>query len=200
MQTGQSLSRDTRALPRFRCIHHLEPIDVFHRPAGYLAGEDGAIAHHVHIQGRAQGQGRYYSRKLLLNVQRSRHCISLQRDNDRSYYARKSGELWAIIDDMLGEEEQIPLCRFGGKAIQPRPRLSRLAGRASGEPGDWRAVVQPEDLLALLVRLAEHAGDGALTFRLQGPGDGLTVVLAVLDNFKYVGPGLSIFKRAPAAA
>ncbi len=96
-----------------------------------------------------------YARELLLKVMESRHKISLHRENDRIYFSKKSGEAWAILEELLTDFDKIILIKFGAEDFKIKLLFYRLATHFSiHDPvEDWPLAFTPDDLALLQEQL-----------------------------------------------
>ena len=142
-------------------------------------------------------QRSHHARDLLFKVLASRHRISLQRENDRLYYARKSNELGALVDELVGDDELILWSRIGAQDLQPRALFFSLTESAGIAPAHWQSGVHPEDLPRLLE--ADAKASGRLTLRLAS-AEGYVPVEVQVDHFNHLGRGITVVKRLPPEA
>ena len=96
-----------------------------------------------------------YSYQLLMNVMESRHKLSLQRENDRLYYARKSSEASVILENKLNHFEQIFLIKHGENDYKVGPMFYRLTEQNNPifDAEDWTLAVHLDDVALLRLHL-----------------------------------------------
>ncbi len=142
-----------------------------------------------------------YARELLLKVMESRHKISLHRENDRIYYAKKTGEAWAILEELLTDFDKIILIKFGAEDFKIKHLFYRLATHFSiHDPvEDWPFAFAPDDLAVLRQQL-----DNTTTTQAQ---NAFSIGFCTAPNqydrrevwverFNFMGQSLAVLKLA----
>jgi K+-sensing histidine kinase KdpD len=92
-----------------------------------------------------------YARDLMLKVGNSRHLLSLQRENDRLYYAQKSSEAWYVLELLIKDFEHVILLQHGHDPVRLEPLFYQLTGLSPADipAAQWEDCVHPEDRPAL---------------------------------------------------
>lgn len=143
-----------------------------------------------------------YARELLLKVNDSRHLISLQRENDRLFYAQKSSDAWVVLETLIQEFDQVILLQYGQDTIRLEPLFYELTGQRPHEvePHQWLEYVHPDDRDLLVQRLAS-GGMSKLspsTFSLRFADTTAvdpTPIAVNLTRHMFMGQALSILVR-----
>jgi len=143
-----------------------------------------------------------YARELMLKVMESRHKISLHRENDRIFYAKKTNEAWAILEELLTDFDKIILIKFGDSEYKLEPLLYKLATcfQIQNATENWTQAFAPEDMPLLMAHLDGDAKrtQALATFHVgfwQGPGQFERHAVCV-DRFSFMGKSLSVLKLA----
>ena len=143
-----------------------------------------------------------YSRELMLRVMESRHKISLHRENDRIYYAKKTNEAWAILEEFLTDFDKIILIKFGDSDYKLEPLLYKLAKGFQIENSieNWPQAFVPEDIQALNAYLDGDSSQSKeqVSFNLgfcQAPNRFERHAVCV-ERFNFMGKSLSVLKLA----
>ena len=99
-----------------------------------------------------------YARELLLKVSNSRYAISLQRENDRLYYAQKSNEAWGILETLIKDFDQVILMQYGAETVRLEPLFYQLTRLSPDKVHslEWLSYVHPEDRSKLVQILESH--------------------------------------------
>lgn len=112
-----------------------------------------------------------YSNHLLLKVSQSRHKISLYRENDRLYLARKTSATLSAIDTIFSRFDQVLLLKLANGSLYPQSLLYQLSGWPARMQGkDGVELFHADDLATLLAHMQqiENGGAGrALQIRLM---------------------------------
>ncbi len=142
-----------------------------------------------------------YARQMVLKIMASRHKISLQRENDRLYFSKKSNEAWTILEEMLTSFDDLILLQFGGASVKLEPLFFALAknGHTSLKQEEWQTFVHPDDLAFLLVQLAKPVvrSNSASVFTLRFIADAdATPHRVQLESFTFLGKPLKILRLA----
>jgi hypothetical protein len=144
-----------------------------------------------------------YARELMLKVGDSRHLLSLQRENDRLFYAQKSSEAWIILELLIKDFDRIILVQYG----QDPPRLEPLFHRLTGFPPDriqtshWMESIHPEDRGPLTTLLdpaskSKRNSPTTLTLRFAQSGNFFQHPIAVhLNRFEFMGEPLILLMK-----
>ena len=143
-----------------------------------------------------------YARELLLKVTNSHHKVSLERENDRLFYARKSNEAWTVLEELLTDFDRILLIRFGIDNEQPGPALYRLvphAGSGQMQPVHWSDAIAAEDELPLRRRLDDPNDTEVFRLRLREANGGLLEVPVQIERFQVMDRPLAVLRLASAA-
>jgi K+-sensing histidine kinase KdpD len=101
-----------------------------------------------------------YSRNMVVKIMRSRHKISLQRENDRLYFAKKQNQSWAILEGILTNFDEIVLLKYGAANVRIEPLFLALAHSPKHllAQDEWQTLLHPDDATQLQVALdASHA-------------------------------------------
>jgi hypothetical protein len=107
-----------------------------------------------------------YENQLLLKVSRSRHKISLHRENDRLYLAKRRAASALTLRQLFAHFDEVLLLQLSGSGLFPQALFGRLCGEDAG--ADALACVAPDDRLRLLEALAAaEAGGAARELRLR---------------------------------
>ena len=141
-----------------------------------------------------------YARALLLKVNHSRHIISLQRENDRLHYARKSGQAWSVLELLIEDFDRIFLLQHGSDVIRLEPLFYSLTGRNPQDvtPAQWIDCVHPDDQDALRQSMQIKAGPNPtqkahLHIRLKmHPRDAYREVPLTVTRFLFMSKPLFI--------
>ena len=93
-----------------------------------------------------------YAGELLLKVTQSRQLISLQRENDRLHYARKSSEAWSVLTLFISDFDRVILFQYDHEPPRLGPLFYQLAHQPIEEiePNDWLTAIHPDDRDSLL--------------------------------------------------
>lgn len=138
-----------------------------------------------------------YTQELLLKVMGSRHKVSLQRENDRLFYARKSSEVWAILEELIVDHEKTLLYQYGGDC-KIAPLFYKLATRFTlHHPAhEWELGLAAEDVPLLKQRLLDDRDNAPFEIGLV-QADGTEVrVPVVIDRFHFLGKRFLLMKLA----
>ena len=142
-----------------------------------------------------------YARELLLKVMESRHKISLHRENDRIYYAKKTGEAWAILEELLTDFDKIILIKFGTEDFKIKLLFYRLATHFSIHDSveNWPMAFTPDDLSVLQA----HLDDSAVTHTQKAFSLGFCTAPnhyerrdVWVERFNFMGQSLAVLKLA----
>ena len=143
-----------------------------------------------------------YARELMLKVMASRHKISLHRENDRIYYAKKTNEAWAILEELLTDFDRIILIKFGESDYKLEPLLYKLATcfQIQNSTEKWPQAFAPEDMPVLTAHLDGDASptQDQVTFSVgfcQAPNLFERHDVCV-ERFSFMGKSLSVLKLA----
>lgn len=143
-----------------------------------------------------------YARELLLKVMESRHKISLHRENDRIFYAKKTSEAWAILEELLTDFDKIILIKFGDADYKLEPLFYKLAQSVElHEPVEnWQSGVALEDVSVLSGHL-EGLDANAKNTVFFSVGFCKTPHVferypVVVERFTFMGKSLSVLKLA----
>ena len=143
-----------------------------------------------------------YARELMLKVMASRHKISLHRENDRIYYAKKTNEAWAILEELLTDFDKIILIKFGESDYKLEPLMYKIATcfQIQNSAEQWPEAFAPEDLPVLTAYLngddnQRPAQDSFSVGFCQGPNQFVRHRVCV-DRFSFMGKSLSLLKLA----
>ena len=142
-----------------------------------------------------------YAQGLVLKVMNSRHLLSLQRENDRAFYARKSNEAWAILEELLTDFEDILLLRFGAHDYKLEPLFYRVATQSqlTDASDTWQRSVHPDDLPRLKDALNQSTIAAPFDLRLAQRSGDYQHLRVQVDQFEFMGKRLSVLRRAAAA-
>lgn len=143
-----------------------------------------------------------YAQKLMIKVMESRHKISLVRDNDRLFYARRSNETWAILEELIVDADRNLFYRYGGDDYKISPLFYRLATRLAltQAAAEWDSAVHPEDVAAIRERLGNDRELGPFDIRLLQADGQAVPARVVIDHFRFMGKHLSVLKLAEPLA
>lgn len=110
-----------------------------------------------------------YSNQLWFKVSESRHKISLLRENDRLYLAKKASSAARPLEKMLTEFDKVLLLKLPGGGCHPQQALYRLAALAeSATPvHEWMHLFHPDDRARLEAYLKNFEEIGASGKSLQ---------------------------------
>lgn len=143
-----------------------------------------------------------YARELLLKVMESRHKISLHRENDRIYYAKKTSEAWAILEELLTDFDKIILIKFGDADYKLEPLFYKLAQNFQIHDAveNWQSVLVSEDrdvlnehLESLNATITNPVVFSLGFFNSQNVRERYAVVV---DRFTFMGKSLAVLKLA----
>lgn len=142
-----------------------------------------------------------YARDLMLKVMQSRHKTSLLRENDRLFYAKKSSEIWAILEELVLDDEITLLVVFGSSDYKLRPLFYRLATRfkLNDPPDQWAMGVHQEDVARLQTCISDENKNKAFDVRLIRDDGSEHPVSVLVDHFRFIGKQLSVVKLAERA-
>lgn len=144
-----------------------------------------------------------YAADLLLKVMASRHKTSLLRENDRIFYAKKSSDIWAILEELVMDYEVTLFFVYGTSEYKLRPLFYKLATRFKLTDADdqWSIGIHPDDLLPLQTSIANGHGsnNSGLNVRLIRENGSEHSVSVVVDHFQFMGKRLSVVKLDPSA-
>lgn len=139
-----------------------------------------------------------YSNQLLLKVSQSRHKISLHRENDRLYLAKKTSTAVRSLERLFSEFDRVLLFMPADGALYPQPVLFRLCGRIGDATGsDALALFHPDDRASLKSELAQLVkGDGRrqLHLRLACGSAGYRTVKMVLERISVENIHATVLK------
>jgi K+-sensing histidine kinase KdpD len=96
-----------------------------------------------------------YARNMVVKIMKSRHKISLQRENDRLYFAKKQNQSWAILEGILTHFDEIVLLKYGTANVRIEPLFLELAHSPKHvlAPDEWLTLVHPDDAAQLQAAL-----------------------------------------------
>lgn len=127
-----------------------------------------------------------YSNQLVLKVSRSRHKISLHRENDRLYLAKKRAAAAVLLKRLFEHFGDVLLLKVAGTEMFPQPLLSALCGApVSGASEDVLQHFASEDRLRLVEALAAAEAGGAareLPLRLACEGAQVLQVMVSVEG------------------
>jgi len=88
-----------------------------------------------------------YARTLVVKIMESRHKISLQRENDRLYFAKQQNQSWAILEGILTNFEEVLLLKFGSANVRIEPLFLELAHSPKHllASDEWLKLLNPDD-------------------------------------------------------
>lgn len=112
-----------------------------------------------------------YENQLLLKVSRSRHKISLHRENDRLYLAKRRAASALVLQQLFAGFDEVLLLELPGSGIFPQALLGSLCGGQARAGADALACFALDDRLRLLDALKTAEGGGSareLRLRLAG--------------------------------
>jgi K+-sensing histidine kinase KdpD len=139
-----------------------------------------------------------YSNQLLLKVSQSRHKISLYRENDRLYLAKKRMVAMRALEKLFLEFDRVLLFMPADGAFYPQPLLYRLSGRMDGATNDKALeLFHPDDRVILKTELSQlHHGDGRRELQLRVLSEGTTcrMVKLVLERISVDDVHASVLK------
>lgn len=139
-----------------------------------------------------------YSRELVLKVLESRHKTSLLRENDRIFYAKKSSDHWAILEELVEDYDITLFFVYGTSDYKIRPLFYRLATRFKlNDPVDqWTTGLHSEDIARLQAWISDEDKRTTLDLRLLQDDGTEHPVSVVADHFRFMGKQLSVVKLA----
>lgn len=140
-----------------------------------------------------------YSNQLLLKVSQSRHKISLHRENDRLYLAKKTSTAVGALQKLFSEFDRVLLFMPADGAFYAQPMLYRLCGRT--EDADVAQLFHPDDCAMLnneLAQLAQGSGRRGLKLRLACGDSGYRMVNLALERISFEGIHASVLKLVEA--
>lgn len=143
-----------------------------------------------------------YARELLLKVMESRHKISLHRENDRIYYAKKTSEAWAILEELLTDFDKIILIKFGSADYKLEPLFYKLAQsfQLQDPVETWPSVLVPEDVPVLNAHLegtdANKNTPASFSLGFCKKPNVFERHSVVVDRFTFMGQSLAVLKLA----
>lgn len=113
-----------------------------------------------------------YENQLLLKVSRSRHKISLHRENDRLYLAKRRAASALTLQRLFAHFNEVLLLKLAGADLFPQALLGKLCGDVhTSAQDDALRPFHPEDRLRVLDALAAvEAGAAPCTLKLRLPG------------------------------
>lgn len=139
-----------------------------------------------------------YSNQLLLKVSKSRHKISLYRENDRLYLAKKTAVAMHALEKLFSEFDRVLMFMPADGAFYPQPLLYRLSGRIGGTINDDALeLFHPDDRVLLKTELSQlHRGDGRreLQLRISSEGKTYRMVKLVLERISVDDVHASVLK------
>ena len=140
-----------------------------------------------------------YSKELVLKVLESRHKTSLLRENDRIFYAKKSSDNWAILEELVEDYDITLFFVYGAHDYKIRPLFYRLATRfkLNDPPEQWTTGLHPEDMDRLQDWISDESKRTPLHVRLIQEDGTERPVSVVVDHFRFMGKQLSVVKLAP---
>lgn len=101
-----------------------------------------------------------YARNMVVKIMKSRHKISLQRENDRLYFAKKQNQSWAILEGILTNFDEIVLIKYGSANVRLEPLFLELAHSPKHvlAQDEWLTLLHADDAAQLQAALdASHA-------------------------------------------
>ncbi|MBK4734342.1 DUF4118 domain-containing protein [Noviherbaspirillum pedocola] len=112
-----------------------------------------------------------YENQLLLKVSRSRHKISLHRENDRLYLAKRRAASALTLQHLFARFDEVLLLDLPGTGLFPQALLGSLRGGEASVGADALTCFAPDDMLRLLDALkAAESGGAARELRLRLAG------------------------------
>lgn len=143
-----------------------------------------------------------YAQSLLLKVMESRHRVSLHRENDRLFYAKRSHQTWAILEELIADYDRTLFYRYGGDGYRIGPLFYRLATRfrLGDDPAGWEVGVHAGDVEAVKRHMVSHGMNEGFELRLLQADGGERRVPVVMDHFKFMGKQLALLKLAEEEA
>jgi len=137
-----------------------------------------------------------YSHQLLMNVVESRHKLSLQRENDRLYYARKSSEASIILENKLNNFEQIFLIKNGENNYKVGPMFYRVTGQIhpTFDAEDWTWAVHPDDVESLEQHLTSPKNNKLSSIRVIRADGQFQKYETLTDHYKSADEGVAVLR------
>ncbi|PUE32517.1 hypothetical protein B9Z35_02980 [Limnohabitans sp. Jir61] len=142
-----------------------------------------------------------YGREIVLKIMGSRHKISLYRENDRIYFAKSNNEVWAVLDEILTDFDDIILFQYGSGDVKLEPLFMALT--LSSQPilseQEWQSLIHPEDMSLLLLKLSQPIAKSrqmeefALRFTQH---ENVATYKVGLESFLFLGKPLKILRLA----
>jgi K+-sensing histidine kinase KdpD len=143
-----------------------------------------------------------YSNQMLLKVSQSRHKVSLQRENDRLYLAKKRAAAADALEKLFSEFDQVLLLKIGGGASYPQALLYRLCDDMPAlANADAMAAFHPEDQVRLAEELAqvEYSGRRRQTQLRLACGDATPrTITVIMEGIAIEGIHTAVVKLVDA--
>lgn len=140
-----------------------------------------------------------YAQELLLKVMKSRHKVSLQRENDRLFYARQSNEVWALLEELILGHDKILIYQYGGEyriGLVFYKRATQFS--LDKQPDEWVEAIRNEDVTVLKARLANDHENGDFKIHLIQHDGREQEVCVTVDHFRFMGKKLSLVRLVSA--
>jgi K+-sensing histidine kinase KdpD len=138
-----------------------------------------------------------YARNMVVKIMKSRHKISLQRENDRLYFAKKQNQAWAILEGILTNFDEIILLKYGTANI----RLEHLFLGLAHSPkhvlaqDEWLTLVHPDDAAQLQAALEAKLSLSPQRLSLRFTRDpSLTAYDVIVESNLFMDKALKIVR------
>ena len=138
-----------------------------------------------------------YARNMVVKIMKSRHKISLQRENDRLYFAKKQNQSWAILEGILTNFDEIILLKYGTANIRLEPLFLELAHSPKHvlAQDEWLTLVHPDDAAQLQAALEAKASLSPQRLSLRFTRDpSLTDYDVIVESNLFMDKALKIVR------
>jgi Domain of unknown function (DUF4118) len=144
-----------------------------------------------------QLQRTVYALNTSVKIMASRQNISLQRENDRLYFAKKQSQSWAILEEILTDFDELLCLQYGAKNLQFEPLFLKLSHSTQhffvGD--EWLELIHPDDAPTLLAALDFVSTDTVKKVTLRFSQDPLARQHAVLvESYAFMNQTLKVVR------
>lgn len=143
-----------------------------------------------------------YENQLLLKVSRSRHKISLHRENDRLYLAKRRAASAVMLQRLFAHFDEVLLLELSGSGMFPQALLGKLCGAGISAESDPLRCFHPDDkprLLEALAAVEAGAAPRALTLRLQRADASEVSIIVTVEGMPLEGMRAAVVRLGDGA-
>jgi hypothetical protein len=144
-----------------------------------------------------------YENQLLLKVSRSRHKISLHRENDRLYLAKRRAASAVMLQRLFAHFDEVLLLELAGSGMFPQALLGRLCGADIAAETDALRCFHPEDkprLLEALAAVEAGAAPRTLELQLQRADAGVSAIAVTVESMPLEGMRAAVVRLGGGAS